>query len=66
MLPRFWRLLARVLCHPRLPLGLALLPALRWLRWQDGVYVPFLLPPIGGTVRLPPAVEPFEPLGGWS
>lgn len=29
-------------------------PSLRWLRWQDGVYVPFAPPPVGASVRLPP------------
>lgn len=30
-------------------------PKLRWLAWQDGAYVPFTLPPVGGEVALPPA-----------
>lgn len=39
---------------------------LRWVRWQDGIYVPFSLPAPGATVHLEPAVGPFERLGGWS
>ena len=30
-------------------------PALRWLRWNDGVFVPFELPADGETVVLEPA-----------
>jgi hypothetical protein len=30
-------------------------PSLRWLRWDDGVYVPFGLPDVGSSVTLPPA-----------
>lgn len=29
-------------------------PNYRWLRWQDGLYVPFELPREGGAIRLPP------------
>jgi hypothetical protein len=39
---------------------------LRWVRWQDGVYVPFTPPAPGMTVHLEPAVGPFERIGGWS
>jgi len=39
-------------------------PTLRWLCWQDGVYVPFTPPAVGATVHLEPAVGPFERLGG--
>ena len=35
-------------------------PFLRWLRWEDGVYVPFVLPAEGETVTLPAATIPFE------
>lgn len=28
-------------------------PSLVWLRWQDGVYVPFEPPPVGASVTLP-------------
>jgi hypothetical protein len=31
-------------------------PSLRWLRWENGVYVPFEPPPVGAKVRLPPVV----------
>jgi hypothetical protein len=34
-------------------------PSLRWLRWEGGVYVPFVLPAEGGTVALPAPVVPF-------
>jgi hypothetical protein len=30
-------------------------PSLLWLRWDDGVYVPFELPAAGASVTLPPA-----------
>jgi hypothetical protein len=39
--------------------------ALRWVSWQDGVYVPFVPPALGETVELAPAIGPFERLGGW-
>jgi hypothetical protein len=39
---------------------------LRWVRWQEGVYVPFTPPPVGVTVRLRSAPGPFERIGGWS
>ena len=29
-------------------------PALRWVRWQDGVFMPFSLPEVGEPVTLPP------------
>jgi hypothetical protein len=29
-------------------------PSLRWLRWEDGVYVRFEPPPVGEKVTLPP------------
>jgi hypothetical protein len=35
-------------------------PTLRWLRWQDGVYVPFTPPAVGATVHLAPAAGPFD------
>jgi hypothetical protein len=41
-------------------------PTLRWLRWEDGVYVAFTPPAVGATVHLAPAVGPFERMGGWS
>ena len=41
-------------------------PTLRWLRWQDGVYVPFTPPVVGATVHLAPAVGPLERAGGRS
>ncbi|MHC4608907.1 MAG: hypothetical protein ACYS7M_00990 [Planctomycetota bacterium] len=34
-------------------------PFLRWLRWEDGAYVPFALPAVGETVRLPAVTVPF-------
>jgi hypothetical protein len=34
-------------------------PSFRWLRWQDGVYVPFRLPAVGASVTLPPAAVPL-------
>ncbi len=30
-------------------------PSLRWMRWQDGVYVPWSPPAVGQTERLPAA-----------
>jgi hypothetical protein len=30
-------------------------PSLRWMRWQDGVYVPWSPPALGQTVKLPSA-----------
>jgi len=41
-------------------------PSLRWVTWQDGAYVPFVPPAVGATIDLPPAVGPFELMGGWS
>ena len=29
--------------------------SLRWMRWQDGVYVPWSPPALGQTEKLPPA-----------
>ena len=34
--------------------------SLRWVRWDDGVFVPFLPPPPGGTVNLPVPRGPFS------
>ncbi len=35
-------------------------PCLLWLRWEDGAYAPFEVPPVGGTVTLqPPAFRLF-------
>jgi hypothetical protein len=34
-------------------------PALVWLRWEAGVYVPFTLPAVGESVSLPAPVVPF-------
>jgi hypothetical protein len=31
-------------------------PSLLWLRWRDGVYVPFVPPPVGARVTLPPVM----------
>lgn len=39
-------------------------PTLRWVRWQDGVYVPFTPPATGATVHFVPAIGPFERLAG--
>ena len=36
-------------------------PSLRWLRWDEGAFVPFVPPPVGETVRLPAAI----PSLGW-
>ena len=33
--------------------------SLRWVRWSNGVYEPFDLPPIGGTITLPPVQVPL-------
>jgi hypothetical protein len=30
-------------------------PSLRWMRWQDGVYVPWSPPALGQTLKLPSA-----------
>jgi len=30
-------------------------PSLRWMRWQDGVYVPWRPPALGETEELPPS-----------
>jgi len=37
--------------------------SLRWLRWSDGVYVPFPVPRVGETAELPPATVPARPPG---
>ena len=34
-------------------------PCFRWMRWEDGAYVPFVLPAVGQTVTLPAAAVPF-------
>jgi hypothetical protein len=34
-------------------------PSLRWLEWDDGVYVPFVLPPVGESVTLPAVTVPY-------
>ena len=36
-------------------------PSLRWLRWLDGVYVPFQPPGEGESALLPTATVPFPP-----
>jgi hypothetical protein len=41
-------------------------PSLRWVRWQDGVYVPFTPPTAGAVAQLAPAVGPFDRMAGWS
>jgi hypothetical protein len=28
-------------------------PELKWLKWEDGIYVPFDLPQVGTTLSLP-------------
>ena len=35
-------------------------PSLRWVRWHDGVFVPFAPPPPGESVSLPPPRGPIE------
>jgi hypothetical protein len=35
-------------------------PSLRWLRFEDGVYVPFPVPAVGGSVGLAPVANPFR------
>ena len=35
-------------------------PSLRWLRWRDGVYVPFVPPAVGESVTLPASRSPLE------
>ena len=37
-------------------------PSLRWLQWDRDQYVPFVLPPIGGSVALPPSYGPLDVL----
>ncbi|MBU0754012.1 MAG: hypothetical protein KJ645_02665, partial [Planctomycetes bacterium] len=32
----------------------------QWLRWEDGVFVPFAVPAVGERVTLPAARVPFE------
>lgn len=44
---------AAVRCRFRVPLEDR---SLRWLRWEEGGYVPFTPPPVGGQVELEPAV----------
>lgn len=39
-------------------------PSLRWVRWGDGRYVPFVPPPPGAAVELPAPRGPFEELSG--
>ena len=34
-------------------------PSLRWMRYEDGTYVPFLLPAVGETMTLPAVTVPF-------
>jgi hypothetical protein len=34
-------------------------PSLRWVRWQDGVLVPFQPPAVGATSKLPAPTLPF-------
>jgi len=38
-------------------------PSLRWLRWDDGVFVPFVPPAIGERVTLPRPANPLEAQG---
>ncbi len=35
-------------------------PSRRWLRWKDGLYVPFEVPAVGETVTLRPVIVPFQ------
>ena len=35
-------------------------PLFRWLRWEDGEYVPFVLPAVGETLTLPAATVSYE------
>lgn len=39
-------------------------PSLRWLRWDDGVFVPFVPPAIGESIALPRPANPLEAQGG--
>jgi hypothetical protein len=41
-------------------------PSLRWLRWKEGVYVPFEIPEVGESILLPPARGPFETWPRWN
>ena len=34
-------------------------PLFRWMQWEDGAYVPCVLPAVGETVTLPAATVPF-------
>jgi hypothetical protein len=34
-------------------------PFFRWMKWENGGYVPFALPAVGETVTLPPASIPY-------
>lgn len=35
-------------------------PSLRWLQWENGVYVPFVLPAVGETLTLPAVTVPLR------
>ena len=35
-------------------------PSLVWLRWDDGVYAPFVLPRVGESVVLPAVTVPWQ------
>jgi hypothetical protein len=35
-------------------------PSLRWLAWENGVYVPFAVPAVGTRTQLPPIANPFS------
>jgi hypothetical protein len=35
-------------------------PSLRWLRWKNGVYAPFVLPAVGETLTLPAVTVPLR------
>lgn len=39
-------------------------PSLRWLRWKDGAFIPFVPPGVGETVRLPAAIPALR-WQGW-
>jgi len=34
--------------------------SLRWVRWDDGRYSPFVPPAVGDSIRLPAPIGPFE------
>ncbi len=43
-------------------------PSLRWVQWEDGIYVPFEPPAVGETIRLPAPIgvtELSEPAELW-